>query len=631
MRVLVVTKMYPNVAEPLSAPFNRQQITALARRCPVEVLATIPWFPGAARLSSWRASGSVPIPAREVIEGVEVAHPRTPYVPRVGHPLSAGLYAAAVWPAVRARRDRFDVLMGSWAYPDGVAAVMLGKSAGLPVVVKVHGSDLDVLGERPSLRWQMSQFLPRADRIVAVSRSLADRAAALGVDPARIDLVMNGVDTDLFHPRDRAEARQALGHGGDRRRWIVCVARLRPEKGVLDLAAAFATLARGRDDVAVVFVGDGPARAQIEEAARPLGDRVILAGSQPLPQVPIWMAAADLVTLPSHHEGTPNVLLEALACGRRVVATNVGGIPDVVHAPALGALVPPSDPTSLAAALTEALATPYDPAAVAELGARGGWADSAANLAASLERAVDEHRARRGLAPLAAAPAQPAGAWRPPPRVNSVLTRARQQVGDVLPRSLLIRRGARDRRRIALTFDDGPDAMTDAYLDVLGRHGARATFFLVGEACARFPDAVARIAARGHELGGHGFTHTVFPSLDAPALKSELERTDALLTPAPGGGRRLVRPPRGATSPLSLLRCARAGYVTVLWSVDSDDCRTDRADDVVAALSPDAVSPGDIVLLHEGQTWTLDALPRVIDRLRDAGFELVTVSEMAAG
>src|SRR6185312_1764327 len=98
-------------------------------------------------------------------------------------------------------------------------------------------------------------------------------------------------------------------------------------------------------------------------------------------------------------------------------------------------------------------------------------------------------------------------------------------------------------------------------------------------------------AARGHELGGHGFTHTVFPSLDAAALKSELERTDALL-PLAAGARKLVRPPRGATSPLSLLRCARAGYLTVLWSRDSDDCRTDRADQVAAALAPEVVEAG---------------------------------------
>ncbi|HXJ23008.1 MAG TPA: glycosyltransferase [Polyangia bacterium] len=610
MRVLVVTKIYPNAAEPLSSPFNRQQITALSRRCSVEVLATIPWFPGGGPGSS--------VPAREVIDGVEVVHPRTPYLPRVGHALSAGLYAAAVLPSVLARRDRFDVLLGSWAYPDGVAAVMLGRAAGLPTVVKVHGSDLDLLAQRPSLRWQMSRLLPRADRIVAVSRSLAERAVALGVDPARIDLVMNGVDTDLFHPRDRAAAREALGHGSDRRRWIVCVARLRPDKGVLDLASAFTSLAKGRDDVALALVGEGDARGQLEQAARALGgDRIILAGARALPEVPLWMSAADVVTLPSHHEGTPNVLLEALACGRRVVATRVGGIPDVVHAPALGALVPASDPTSLATALAEALATPYDPTAVAELGARGGWQESAANLAASLERAVAQNRTGQGTSPV-----------RPPPRVESVRSRARQRVADVLPRSLLIRHGARDRRQVALTFDDGPDAMTDAYLDVLGRYDARATFFLVGDACARWPGAAARIAARGHELGGHGFTHTIFPSLDAAALKSELERTDALL-PAGPGVRKLVRPPRGATSPVSLLRCARAGYVTVLWSRDSDDCRTDRAEQVVAALAPEVVEAGDIVLLHEGQTWTLDALPPILERLRSVGFELVTISEMA--
>jgi len=133
-------------------------------------------------------------------------------------------------------------------------------------------------------------------------------------------------------------------------------------------------------------------------------------GPRPFAEVPVWMGACDLLTLPSHHEGTPNVLLEALASGRRVVATRVGGIPDVVHRPELGALVPVGDADALAAALGEELARPYDASAVAALGARGGWDESAARLQDSLARAC------RAAVPAAATtvgpPAAPAGPGR---------------------------------------------------------------------------------------------------------------------------------------------------------------------------------------------------------------------------
>src|SRR4029079_17873750 len=101
MRVLIVTKIFPNAREPLSAPFNRQQFAALARRCEVEVLASIPWFPGAGAFGKWSSAGRLTKLARcDRIDGVDVEHPRTLYVPRFGHVLSAGLYAASMLPAV---------------------------------------------------------------------------------------------------------------------------------------------------------------------------------------------------------------------------------------------------------------------------------------------------------------------------------------------------------------------------------------------------------------------------------------------------------------------------------------------------------------------------------------------------
>ena len=137
-----MTKIFPNAAEPLSAPFNRQQIAALGRRCAVEVLAPIPWFPGAGFLSRWSGAGKLTgVPKTETIDGLEVAHPRTPYLPRFGHVASAALYGAAVYPEIRKGQGAFDVLLGTWAYPDGVAAVALGSALRVPTVVKLHGSD----------------------------------------------------------------------------------------------------------------------------------------------------------------------------------------------------------------------------------------------------------------------------------------------------------------------------------------------------------------------------------------------------------------------------------------------------------------------------------------------------------
>jgi len=199
----------------------------------------------------------------------------------------------------------------------------------------------------------------------------------------------------------------------------------------------------------------------------------------------------------------------------------------------------------------------------------------------------------------------------------------------VLPRSILWTHGARDptRKRVALTFDDGPDTMTPLYLDVLWRLNVRATFFLVGENAARRPDLVNQYRRRGHDVGGHGWTHVPFSTMSDQRLRSELAQTEAAL--GAGEGRpRLVRPPRGALSARALFRIAAAGYTTVLWSLDSDDCRGRDSETVERRVLPRAVSPGDVVLLHELQPWTLAALPSIVHALRLADWELVTVSEL---
>lgn len=397
MKVLAVTKIFPNAAEPLSAPFNRQQFAALSKLCELEVLATIPWFPGAGLLARWSSAGKVAkLPRRETIEGIAVRHPRTLFVPRVAHVTWGPLYAASLLPLVARYRGKVDVVLGSWAYPDGFAAVAFAEMLGVPAVVKLHGSDINVIAEMPGPKRLLQWMLPRARRIVAVSAELGRKVEALGVPRDQIALVGNGIDSDKFHPRDRAAARRRCGLAGDQPT-IVYVGNLKEEKGVLDLADAFLRLRQDHPELGarLVMVGGGAMRGALEQRLAGCGSAAVLAGPQPLEDVPHWMAAADVVALASWNEGTPNVLLEALACGRRVVATRVGGVPDVVTQALQGELVAARQVGELAAALGRALAAPYDAAEVAASRRGATWETSAAALHRVLTEALDaDGRAR---------------------------------------------------------------------------------------------------------------------------------------------------------------------------------------------------------------------------------------------
>ena len=312
MRVLAITKIFPNAAEPLSAPFNRQQFAALARRCELEVMGTIPWFPGAGLLARWSSAGKLArVPARETIDGVAVTHPRTLFLPRLAHVTWGPLYAASIAPPLARHRGKVDVVLGAWAYPDGFAAVIAARLLGVPCVVKLHGSDINLIAQLPGPRRMLQWALPRATRVVAVSRALAHEVTALGVTADRVAIVMNGVDGDLFRPRDRAAARAELGLPEGP--LAVYVGNLKPEKGVLDLPRAWARVVRELPTATLVIVGDGPLRDELAATTAPLGDRVRFVPRRPLAEIPTWMAASDVLVLPSHAEGTPNVVLEALA------------------------------------------------------------------------------------------------------------------------------------------------------------------------------------------------------------------------------------------------------------------------------------------------------------------------------
>ncbi len=377
MRVLVITNLFPNSLTPRVASFNRQQFAALGKLCKVEVLATVPWYPGQQLLGRFaKHKVASAVPKQEIIDGLTVYHPRTLHLPKIGTSIATPLFAASLAPLVARYRSKIDIVLAAWAHPDGCAAVLLAKMLGVPVVVKVHGTDINSVAQQPGPKRVMRALLHKADGLVAVSSALGKKLEHLGVESQRIHLIMNGVDDKVFHVRDRKQARVELGLPQDAK-IALYIGNMIEAKGIIDLHRAFQSITDANPDIHLYCVGDGNQRAQLSAKAPA---RMTFVGSQPFEKIPQWLAACDLLVLPSWNEGTPNVVLEALACGRRVLASDVGGIPDLLGDPKLGAMVAPKAHAELANLLPLQLRQPYDANEVAAIGSRGNWQQSATEL-----------------------------------------------------------------------------------------------------------------------------------------------------------------------------------------------------------------------------------------------------------
>jgi peptidoglycan/xylan/chitin deacetylase (PgdA/CDA1 family) len=209
----------------------------------------------------------------------------------------------------------------------------------------------------------------------------------------------------------------------------------------------------------------------------------------------------------------------------------------------------------------------------------------------------------------------------------SLASTVKNAVIDRLPG--VLRRGPLTSKRVALTFDDGPDDMTPRYLEMLDDLGVPATFFVTGERAAQYPELVRQYLRRGHQVASHGYDHTRFTRLSRSELLHQLERTERAI----GGqitGRPWVRPPHGAIDTSSVLAMRSAGYTVALWSVDSCDYDIRDGHQLAEKCSPAVVGAGDVLLFHEGQQWTIDALPRIVAALHGAGLECVTMHDLFA-
>jgi teichuronic acid biosynthesis glycosyltransferase TuaC len=376
MHLLTISSVYPSQVQPQLGLFVRERVRHVAAHCEVTVVAPIPWFP----LNRWIRGARGAAPAVEVQEGLTVYHPRFLSLPRVGKSLDGILYFASLLPFVMRlhRRRRFDLIDAHFAYPDGVAAALLGKTLRLPTLITLRGDEARLAGRllsRLQMRWALG-----ASRVIAVSDSLRQVAARIGIDPSVVRVIPNGVDASRFHPLDQRAARTQLGLPQDRR-VLLSLGALIERKGhhrVLEVLPGI--IARRPDALFVIAGGEVPGagpsyRAIIDDLVRREGleKHVRVVPAQPHDQVALWLSAADVFCLATRWEGWCNALMEALACGVPVVTTRVGGNDEFVQHGHNGFLVPYWDGPAFAGAVIEALDHPWDRAAIAAGASARSW------------------------------------------------------------------------------------------------------------------------------------------------------------------------------------------------------------------------------------------------------------------
>ncbi|MFZ5609460.1 MAG: glycosyltransferase family 4 protein [Pseudomonadota bacterium] len=357
MNILTFSTLYPNAAMPNFGVFveNRLRHLVASGAVRARVLAPVPWFPLKSPLFGARAAFAR-APRAETRHGLALSHPRYLVIPKLGWGLTPHmLYRAALSEARRliAGGYDFDLIDAHYFYPDGVAAVWLAHALGKPVTVTARGTDINFIPRYPKARAKILAAGRAASAMIAVSQALKDEMVRIGLPEDRITVLRNGVDLTLFSPRERGAARARHGLA---RPTLLSVGALIDRKGHDLVISALPDL----PDMDLLIAGAGPEEGALKALARALGidERVRFLGAVPHGELPTLYSAADIMVLASSREGWANVLLEAMACGTPVVASNVWGAPECVARPEAGRLMAERTPAGIVEAVRDLRANP---------------------------------------------------------------------------------------------------------------------------------------------------------------------------------------------------------------------------------------------------------------------------------
>lgn len=394
MNVLVLSEMFPDPVRCQRGNFVVEQIRALSKLCSVTVIAPV-HLPLPVKRFREQRELIAQIPVQSTLGQATVYRPRFLDAPRFLNYLNDYLMLLVTIECIWKHHIKVDLIHSHFAYPSGYVGGKLGRLLRKPVLLTVHGSDIHQRTRTdypyPVMRKKTLIALAEVSSIIAVSNALKSRIVELGFPPDKVIVISSGFVKERFEVLEREAARQKLGFC-DHGRVVLFVGNLVEIKGLNVLLEATAKLRNRLKNIQLILVGDGPLEHELKAEAIKLGldDAIFWAGRIPNEQVSQFMGACDVLVLPSLDEGFGIVCLEALACGRPVAASKVGGIPEIIDDPEYGILVEPGNPQALASAIHEVLQRKWNTGRLSARAQRYNWEDIAPLIYKQYERVLEQ-------------------------------------------------------------------------------------------------------------------------------------------------------------------------------------------------------------------------------------------------
>lgn len=363
--ITVLSSLFPHRQRPTAGIFIRERMFRVAQELPLTVVSPQAWWPGQALIRWWQPGYRLEGDAVERVDGIDVYRPNALCIPGLARHWDGRAMALAAYASLKRLKaaGRCSVIDAHFAYPDGYAASLLADWLDLPYTITLRGTEPRHLRD-VRLRERILRALHGAARVFTVSNSLREVGIAAGVPAERFEVVGNGVDTKVFRPVSRQEARRQLNIP-DHVKVMCTVGALVERKGFHRVISLMPKLSQRFSGLTYLAVGgaspegDWSERLQRQAREAGLGDSVRFLGALTPDELRIPLSASDVFVLASSNEGWANVILEAMACGVPVVASDVGGNAEVVCKRTLGTVYPFGDDAALQSALEEALSNTW--------------------------------------------------------------------------------------------------------------------------------------------------------------------------------------------------------------------------------------------------------------------------------
>jgi glycosyltransferase involved in cell wall biosynthesis len=335
--LVIITNLFPLPWEPNRATFNRQQFEQLDTEFEKSILVPVAF-------TEWFAH------RKKIKQTEKLRYVPYFYLPKIGRRfyslfmfLSILLHSG--WWLINKKPK---IILASWAFPEAVAASWLSKLFKCRFFFKVHGSDINLHGKIPARAKQIVSAANRAQGILSVSKALANELVKMGVNHEKIQVIYNGVNHEKFGLDYPAK---------NQNRYILYIGNLKRDKGVMELIEGFNQIKDRHRDLHLVYAGSGAMHDNLVNYSNEhhISEKVTFLGNVDHSDLPAWLSNASALCLPSYNEGVPNVVLESMAAGTPVLATNVGGIPEVVDESICGKLIPPRNANAVASGLNDLL------------------------------------------------------------------------------------------------------------------------------------------------------------------------------------------------------------------------------------------------------------------------------------